>query len=236
MSGPLKGMAFTIAERLLARRTAAFVAVSPHEVELCHMAKPDKETFLVPNIPSVAPSLTDNVTPPTGEIVMVGRLSEQKDPGLFASIARLSRQTHPGWRFVWVGDGDPTMRAELVKAGVEVTGWVTADEVSSRLRASFAYLHTAAWEGFPLSVLDALASKTPVLVRDIVAFDGVSLAKFSTAEQATSILTELTTKGVRARNILQGAEILESMNSAVQSSVLSECYDAVCNTRELAHA
>jgi len=97
-------------------------------------------------------------------VISMGRLSRQKAPERFAAIASAVREQAPDTRFIWIGDGDPRYRAELLKAGCEVTGWRTRDEVAAFLSIASVYVQTSRWEGLPISVIQALAAGVPCVV------------------------------------------------------------------------
>jgi glycosyltransferase involved in cell wall biosynthesis len=48
-----------------------------------------------------------------------------------------------------------------------VTGWVARQEAQERLRAAAICLHWTAWDGQPLSLLEAMANDVVVVARDI---------------------------------------------------------------------
>ncbi|MDI9915073.1 glycosyltransferase [Rhodococcus sp. IEGM 1379] len=106
----------------------------------------------------------------TREVVMVGRISAQKDPGFYASAARAARSNV---RWTWVGDGDAVMRSDLEQAGVTVTGWLPNAQVRQHLARADLYLHSARWEGAPVTLLEAAAVGTPVLARGIAELEGL---------------------------------------------------------------
>lgn len=126
------------------------------------------------------------------QVVTVGRASPQKDPGFFAQVAA-TFAGRTDVRFTWIGDGE--LRAVLDEAGVHVTGWLDADAVRSRLVEADVYLSTSAWEGMPLSVLEAMAAGLPVVLRRCVG--NVDLAQhgngylFSTVAEAVACLEEV---------------------------------------------
>ncbi len=97
-----------------------------------------------------------------------GRVAPQREPGLFAEVARqtVAAAARPV-RFVWIGGG--AVPPELAAARVSVTGWLRREEALSLLaREVDIYLHTSAWEGLPLAILEAMALGKPVVATDVV--------------------------------------------------------------------
>lgn len=99
-------------------------------------------------------------------------------------------------RFLWIGDGDQTLKDELRAAGVEVSGWLGRTDVMDCLRRASLYLSTASWEGMPVSVIEAMLLGRPVVVSscagnvDVVRHLDTG-AIFSTAEEAVELLARL---------------------------------------------
>lgn len=111
-----------------------------------------------------APPCTENQTSGSAStIVTAGGVRPQKDPLLFAEIASRCLQMGIKAQFVWVGDGDPGLVSALREAGVFVTGWKTRSAIYELLASSTLFLSTSRWEGLPVSVIEAMASQTPVL-------------------------------------------------------------------------
>ncbi len=201
--------AYWLAERVVARNTATFLTLSEHESAQARRLGKSAAVVTLPNVSTLPVLNEDPVQQPdsvpqaelqpdapphahpaavsgsTPTIAMVGRLCPQKDPHLFAEIRRRAPQD---WRFLWIGDGDSSMRSELVSAGVDVTGWLGPDELAQTLRACDAYAHTAAWEGFPLSVLDADACGVPIVARRIPAFAATEVPVFDSPSEAVELL------------------------------------------------
>lgn len=96
----------------------------------------------------------------------VGRITFQKNPQLFNQIAQ-HFQGDDRVKFLWIGDGE--LRHEIQEnSQVQVTGWVTSDEVKGYLKQVDIYISTSLWEGLPLSVLEAMALGKPLLLSDCV--------------------------------------------------------------------
>jgi glycosyltransferase involved in cell wall biosynthesis len=159
-----------VVEYLLARRPQVTVAVSPREAEISARLNSRTPAQVVLNPSPFAPSplstgQRDDAAVVAGEVVMVGRISPQKDPELFATVARSFDEDDV--QFSWIGDGDPEERSALEEAGVAVSGWIPPHELRRRLERAALYLHTAAWEGGPVSTIEAAALGVPILSRAI---------------------------------------------------------------------
>lgn len=95
-----------------------------------------------------------------------GRLTGQKNPALFNEIARAFR-SDTRVRFLWIGGGE--LRSEIEPAdNIEVTGWLTPQEVQNQLRSVDLYMSTALWEGLPYAVLEAMNLGKPLLLSDCI--------------------------------------------------------------------
>lgn len=102
---------------------------------------------------------------PPGDFLFVGRISTEKGAPIFAEAARRA-----GVRAVFVGDGPN--RAELAARYPEAVmlGWRDPAGVAAMMRSARALVFPSIWyEGQPLTVLEALACGTPVVVSDACA-------------------------------------------------------------------
>ncbi|MHB2169660.1 glycosyltransferase family 4 protein [Alsobacter sp. R-9] len=100
-----------------------------------------------------------------GEFLFVGRLSPEKGAPLFLEAAR-----RVGVTAVVVGDGQdgPALRGAYPEA--RFLGWQSGEAVREAMRKARALVFPSVWyEGQPLTVLEALAMGTPVIVSDICA-------------------------------------------------------------------
>lgn len=172
-SGPLARSAYLTAEAALSRRPQTIAAISPYEAaSAARLAGPSTAVVYLPNVVQTrsADQHRSPVVETKHEVVMVGRISAQKDPGFFAAVARAAR-SNVHW--TWVGDGDAVMKSELEQAGVTVTGWLPNTQVQKHLARADLYLHSASWEGAPITLLEAAAVGTPILARGIAELEGL---------------------------------------------------------------
>lgn len=214
---------YRFAEALLARRSQTTLTLTPREDLLARSLNAKSAPSLVPNSPTVTPSDGGSATgfDPGDSVVMIGRVSRQKDPAHFAEVARIVKQTRPQTRFVWVGDGEPELRQRLEDAGVRVTGWLARDELIAVLSEPAVYFHSAIYEGFPLSVLDAAAFEHPVVVRAIAPFDGLELLSTNSAPDAALVLLSVLDGGAVYPDAVRGARAVASlMNRDSQAAAM----------------
>ncbi len=96
-------------------------------------------------------------------IAVVGRISNQKNPVRFNAIAQ-AFANDPKFRFVWIGDGE--LRHLLSAPNIHCTGWVSGVEVTQHLQMADIYLSTSSWEGLPLSALEAMCYRLPMVLSE----------------------------------------------------------------------
>lgn len=103
--------------------------------------------------------------PASGAFAFVARISPEKGPFVFAEAARRA-----GVTALFVGDGPalPALRAQYPE--MQYLGWQEAAVARRYLREARALVFPSLWyEGQPLTVLEAKASGTPVIVSDVCA-------------------------------------------------------------------
>lgn len=169
----LRRRLFRSVERGLAPRTDLFLAVAPHELDLAADLGHQRLAF-VPNRADVDhPSSARRSGGPL-RIAGVGRVSEQKDWRYFARLRRYVR-THvdASTTWTWIGGGEPEHEDQLRDAGIEVTGWIPRSDLIEELAGQDVYVHTAAWEAAPISILEAASLGLPMAVRSIPALDSL---------------------------------------------------------------
>jgi glycosyltransferase involved in cell wall biosynthesis len=100
-------------------------------------------------------------------VVASGRTVSQRRPHEAASILSGVSSVSD---VAWIGGGDERTRsgqASLIAAGIPVTGWLPRQEALDHLAHANIYLHWTAWDGLPVTVLEAIAMGTVVVASDI---------------------------------------------------------------------
>lgn len=228
---PYRGRAskavFRVAERILSRSSKVVLTLTNHEVRLAKSAGLKGQLVNLPNVPTIADSLhapTERTDSIPFTVSMVGRLARQKDPLFFAEVADALRNDQR-FKFVWIGDGDLDYRRRLEGLGVRVTGWLGPDRLFDELKSSSVYLHSAAYEGYPLSVLDAAALGCAIIVRKIPAFEDDQFLAVDRTGDAVQLLLGLAEDPAQIAGLRRAnSELLARMNRAEQRKVLLNTY------------
>ncbi|KXU84130.1 glycosyl transferase [Paraburkholderia monticola] len=200
--GEVKRYCFAALEWLAGLKNCAYVGCSESECSAIRRYL-RREAVLVENAIDCAVAFPpENRQPGTIQdrskkrprIVTVGGIRVQKNPRLFAEIARSFEREDVD--FLWIGDGDASLRRTLEDAGVRVTGWLTRADAIDAVAHADIYLSTASWEGMPVSLIEAMALGTPVVASecagniDTVHHDSTGVL-YRTAPQATALISRI---------------------------------------------
>ncbi|MDQ0663220.1 glycosyltransferase involved in cell wall biosynthesis [Arthrobacter ulcerisalmonis] len=177
--GDLRGLsrrAFRLAEQVLSINTSLLAGCSPREVSLASRMWASETPIYLPNVSparGVSRQVLSSGATKSDFLVLVGigRVGPQKGTGAFSELVTRLREVGINVSATWVGGGDSHLEDELRDCGVTVTGWISPDAAYDVLNGADIYFHSAGWEGFPVSVLEAISLGVPVIVRDIPAFD-----------------------------------------------------------------
>jgi len=192
---------FWLAEAGLSFLGAQVAACSPLEAAIARSLPGRQHVTYVPNIapemetllgPERPPEQTPDVGPsPRLRVSAAGRVTAQKAPGLFAAAARRNQQSANPFEWIWIGGGDDNEEQTLRAAGVEVTGWLSRNDAVRRLARSHVYVHTASWEGAPMTILEAAALHVPVLARRTRAMEALGIEPlFDSESQLLTLLAD----------------------------------------------
>ena len=99
-------------------------------------------------------------------IISVGRLARQKGFDYLLESAEIVIKKHPDWQWLILGEGDERQNLEQTIAEkklhqVKLLGRVS--DVENYLRKAAIFALTSRYEGFPLVMIEAKASKLPVV-------------------------------------------------------------------------
>lgn len=156
-------------ERFAVRRATVVGAVSPSEAELSQRLGARSVRVVENGIAELDPgrALVRDL-PARPSVIAGGRTVPQRRPEACARILAGLRDVAD---VAWVGGGGGGRgvagQSALDAASIPTTGWVERSEFLRRLEAATVYLHWTAWDGQPLSVLEALACDAVVIASDI---------------------------------------------------------------------
>ncbi|MEO8093705.1 MAG: glycosyltransferase [Pseudolysinimonas sp.] len=217
-------------EHLLARNTDTIAACSPGEARVASRLRAGRVIY-VPNVASV-PALAMLEHRDPNRVVAVGRIGAQKDPDFFrAAVLHLRRNGHPDLDARWIGDGDDRIaRLRLERAGIPTSGWLSSFDAHKALGQAGVYLHTARWEGFPVSILEAIELGIPVIAREVPTMVGaIATPGITTPQQMAAAAEELLHGGDAARhaNLAAWQRRLAANTPERQRSALDAAYRRV---------
>jgi len=220
-------LVFRAAEWALSFNTGSFSACSAREATLSRWPLSRPRVVTVPNVaPAASAEATD--TTDDGSLCLVGngRIGPQKDPEFFATAVRAARDSVGDVRAVWIGGGESRYVGLLQDCGVEVTGWLPRADALAVLARADVYLHTAAWEGFPISIMEASAAGLPVVARNRPYLLGVDLPiVIDRPEQIADALGELRSPAARAAVNRRTRSALAGCSDTAQQSALRGLYE-----------
>lgn len=219
---------YKVIEKLLSFRTGAYIGCGRFE---CHLAKSLNKrasVYEIVNISNINMPPTKNRRRTFDKFVvsMVGRVTEQKGFRIFADVA--THCSSESVEFVWIGGGGDKAQTEILsKAGVRVTGWLNRDQVLCELNHSSLYFHSALWEGFPISILEAAHLQIPIMPWAIQPFIHEGMFTVGSVEHAIQIVSNASS-GNFHNGLIDNVSYLNTNNTARrQSQLLGEAYSKI---------
>jgi glycosyltransferase involved in cell wall biosynthesis len=179
---PIRGF-YVLLERLAARVTTAFIAVSRANMEEAlarGIGRRDRFHLIRSGIRlgdyrSLARdrdlTLGLRLAPGLPLVTTVGPFKPQKNLGDFLDAAALVQRERPDARFLIVGDGQgrPALEEKRRRLGLEkcvfMPGW--RRDIPDILRRTAVFVLTSLWEGLPRSLVEAMAAGVPSVVNGV---------------------------------------------------------------------
>lgn len=161
------------------------------------------------------------------KVGVLGRISLQKAPWVFADIARNINAKRDDVDFIWIGGGEKEDVDNLESAGVTVTGMLDRSEALALVPTLDIYFQTSAYEGLSLALLEAQASGIPAVVTKIPGNDevvqhGKTGFVGDTEEALTTCLEELLDS--EEKRIQMGKQAKEVTNEYFSLEVMADQY------------
>jgi glycosyltransferase involved in cell wall biosynthesis len=220
-------------ELVAARRLNVLAAIGDYEAELTRRFPFAPEVVTLRNAVKLPETPPAPIAASDGAVTvgMLGRANEQKGVDFFLETVR--RMNDQPLRFKWIGGAQRQWESRLLAAGVEVTGWVERSRAIAHLAGLDVYFHTAAWEGTPVSILEAAALRRPIVARSIPHLVGLPLpVVVDDPSQAAAALVSLLNPVARQKLALEGAAISESHSVDRMRASLIECYEHALHAQE----
>ena len=172
--GPAARKIYYLIESLLSIVNCKVICCSNSEYESTKGFFGKKNILIIPNGVSVKDVLPykKEFTANKSKLIVVtsGRLSYQKNPQMFINVAKKLNNIID-INFVWIG-GEINDKTEYVfdflNSNIRKTGWLSREKSLEVLSSADIYIHTALWEGMPLTLIEAQLLGLPSVVLDAV--------------------------------------------------------------------
>jgi glycosyltransferase involved in cell wall biosynthesis len=165
---PREAAVYRWVERLLAPLASRIITVSEFDRQLAlaqGVSSSQKLVTIHNGIADIDPELRADPSRSPPRLTMVARFEPQKDHGtLLNALAGLKDQA---WRLDLIGDGPLLAEAKALSRHLGLTDrikfWGQRMDVDARLAEAQVALLVTNWEGFPLSILEAMRAGLPVV-------------------------------------------------------------------------
>ena len=169
---PVEAALYRRVERLVGPLASRIIAVSEYDRRLgleARVAPPERLVTVHNGMPDVGPELRADPARSPARLVMVARYGAQKDhPTLLRALAGLKAQP---WELDLIGDGPLMGETDALARELGLADRVhflgQRNDVDRRLAAAQVSLLATNWEGFPLSILEAMRAGLPVVASDV---------------------------------------------------------------------
>ena len=170
----LRGTVMLVVERIAARFTKAFICVSEFDRKLAIERGINSAESITTIHNGIEVQKGEGSKSNRGPLkaVFVGRLSGQKEPELLIrALSELPRHIRDLYELQVIGEGPmlSDIRA-LVPEGItniRIHGAIAREEVLRTLSESHLFILTSRYEGFPISILEAMSMGLAVIASDV---------------------------------------------------------------------
>jgi glycosyltransferase involved in cell wall biosynthesis len=169
---PIQRRIYTWAERLAAPLAQKIITVSEYDKVIALKNKvtfADKLVTIHNGVPDYEPFLRANQKTDRPKIVMVARFEAPKDH--ITLLNNLASLRNMNWSVDLVGDGPLKEKAEEVSRTLGLTDrvrfWGARQDVPQILAQAQIFVLISNYEGFPLSILEAMRAGLPVIASEV---------------------------------------------------------------------
>lgn len=207
---------YSTAERVAAPFTNRIITVSEYDRQLAlryKIASPKKIVTVHNGVYDTSPRLvTVSINDPF-RMIMVARFDVPKNHALlFKALAGLPNQN---WQLDLIGDGPLrySMETLALELGIskQVTFWGERSDVAEHLAKAQLFLLISNYEGFPLSILEAMRSRLPVIASDV---GGIKEAVIDGENGFLIFRNDLTILQERLLRLMNNHSLCNSMGNA----------------------
>jgi glycosyltransferase involved in cell wall biosynthesis len=215
-------------ERIAAACSARYVVVSDSEAALATAVCPHASVELLPNVVDNADlrrycdeqeqSSTAQQNAETLQsrlVVHIGRITDQKAPGLFtAAIRSLDRallEIGGGHvQALWLGDGNRQLLHDR-HARIQISGWLDSEALRQQIARANVVLFTSLGEGMPMALLESQALGIPIVASNVagvtdVVRHGITGFLGDTADELAHHVERLLTEDALAKKMRHAAQ------------------------------
>ena len=167
-----KKAVYRLAERLVSPFSNRIIAVSDYDRQIAirsGVVRPHQIVTIHNGVPDVSNAHKADVTKEPPTIAMVARMDTQKDhETLLLALAGLK---HKEWVLHLIGDGPlhkiHEKQADELGLTNKVVFWGSRQDIPELLAATQLFVLSSRWEGFPLTILEAMRAGLPVIASDV---------------------------------------------------------------------
>ena len=172
-------------------------------------------------------------------VMSVGLFFERKGILDFVEIAKHM----PQYQFIWFGHTNPALIPRKIRKALRTelpnlkfAGYVTKDELRGAYSGADLFFFPSYEETEGIVVLEALATKIPVLLRSIPVYDkwlenGLQVYKAKDNEQFSAYISGIL-EGKLCRLTEAGYQVAKSRDLQKQADLLKHYYESVCRNTE----